>query len=339
MTDTNRRVIFARRPEGWVTPDCFRVEDAPIPELADGDVLTRNIVMSVDPYMRGRMSDRKSYAAGFELGKVMNAGAVGEVIASKNDNIPVGTVVNGRLGWETHTLVEGGAGLVPVDARAAPLSYYLGILGMPGFTGYYGLLKIGEPKPGETVYVSAASGAVGQVVGQVAKIKGCRVIGSAGDDEKCAWAMEACGYDVCFNYRKVDSYTEALREHCPDGIDIYFENVGGAMLDAVLANINPYARIALCGMISQYNLTQPEGINNLQSLLINRAMIRGFIISEHFDGLPGFIADMTGWMRDGKLKYRETIAEGIDNAPAAFIGMLKGENFGKQIVRLGPDPA
>ena len=339
MTDTNRRVIFARRPEGWVTPDCFRIEDAPIPELADGDVLTRNIVMSVDPYMRGRMSDRKSYAAGFELGKVMNAGAVGEVIASKNDNVPVGTVVNGMLGWETHSLVKGGAGLMPVDAKAAPLSYYLGILGMPGFTGYYGLLKIGEPKPGETVYVSAASGAVGQVVGQVAKIKGCRVVGSAGSDEKCAWAMEACGYDVCFNYKKADSYAEALREHCPDGIDIYFENVGGAMLDAVLANINPYARIALCGMISQYNLTQPEGINNLQSLLINRAMIRGFIISEHFDGLPGFIADMTGWMRDGKLKYRETIAEGIDNAPAAFIGMLKGENFGKQIVRLGPDPA
>ncbi len=338
MTDTNRRVIFAKRPEGWVTPDCFRIEDAPLPELAEGDVLTRNIVMSVDPYMRGRMSDRKSYAAGFELGKVMNAGAVGEVIASRNDNVPVGTVVNGMLGWETHTLVKGGEGLLPVDAAAAPLSHYLGILGMPGYTGYYGLLKIGEPKPGETVYVSAASGAVGQVVGQVAKIKGCRVVGSAGDDEKCAWAMEACGYDACFNYRKADSLEAALREHCPDGIDVYFENVGGAMLDAVLANINPYARIALCGMISQYNLVKPEGIHNAQSLLINRAMIRGFIISEHFDGRPEFIADMTGWMKEGRLKYRETIAEGIDNAPAAFIGMLKGENFGKQIVRLGPDP-
>lgn len=339
MTDTNRRVIFAKRPEGWVTPDCFRIEDAPLPELAEGDVLTRNIVMSVDPYMRGRMSDRKSYAAGFELGKVMNAGAVGEVIASRNENVPVGTVVNGMLGWETHTLVKGGEGLLPVDAAAAPLSHYLGILGMPGYTGYYGLLKIGEPKPGETVYVSAASGAVGQVVGQVAKIKGCRVVGSAGSDEKCAWAMEACGYDACFNYRKADSLEAALREHCPDGIDVYFENVGGAMLDAVLANINPYARIALCGMISQYNLVKPEGIHNAQSLLINRAMIRGFIISEHFDGRPEFIADMTGWMKEGRLKYRETIAEGIDNAPAAFIGMLKGENFGKQIVRLGPDPA
>lgn len=339
MTDTNRRVIFAKRPEGWVTPDCFRVEDAPIPELADGDVLTRNIVMSVDPYMRGRMSDRKSYAAGFALGETMNAGAVGEVIASKNAKVPVGTVVNGMLGWETHTLVKGGAGLMPVDAKAAPLSYYLGILGMPGFTGYYGLLNIGEPKPGETVYVSAASGAVGQVVGQIARIKGCRVVGSAGDDEKCAWAMESCGYDVCFNYKKVDSYAKALREHCPDGIDVYFENVGGEMLDAVLANINPYARIALCGMISQYNLTQPEGITNIQSLLINRAMIRGFIISEHFDGLPAFIADMTGWMKEGKLKYRETFAEGIDSAPAAFIGMLKGENFGKQIIRIGADPA
>ena len=223
--------------------------------------------------------------------------------------------------------------------KAAPLAYYISVLGMPGFTGWYGLTKIGEPKAGETVYVSAASGAVGQVVGQVAKLKGAKVVGSAGSDEKCAYAVESCGYDSCFNYHTSDNFTTTLREHCPDGIDIYFENVGGAMLDAVLASLNQFSRIALCGLISQYNLTKPEGIHNIAGLLINKVKLQGFIISDHYDIYPEFVQEVGGWLKSGKMTYRLSVADGIDAAPGAFIGMLKGENFGKQIVRLGPDPA
>lgn len=339
MTETNRRVIFAKRPKGWVSEDCFAVEDAPIPELEDGDVLVRNIYMSVDPYMRGRMSDDKSYTAGFELGKVMQCGAVGEVIESRSTKFEKGAIVTGMLNWETHTLVKGSAGLMPIDPTLAPLPYFLGVLGMPGFTAWYGLLKIGEPKEGDTVFVSAASGAVGQVVGQIAKIKGCRVVGSAGDDAKCDWCVKDCGFDACFNYKTVDSLEGALKEHCPDGIDIYFENVGGKMLDAVLTRLNPFSRIALCGLISQYNLTEPEGIFNIRSLLVNKVKLQGFIISDHFDLQPQFITEVAGWLKEGKMKYRVDVAEGIDSAPQAFIGMLKGENFGKQVVRVGEDPS
>ncbi|WP_416896456.1 MAG: NADP-dependent oxidoreductase [Minwuia sp.] len=338
MTNTTRQVIFAKRPRGWVSDDCFEIRDVAIPELADGDVLVRNIYMSVDPYMRGRMNDAKSYAAGFELGKVMQCGAIGEVVKSRNDKIPEGTVVTGMLNWETYTLVKGGDGLMPVDPKAAPLPYYISVLGMPGFTAWYGLLKIGEPKAGETVYVSAASGAVGQVVGQIAKIRGATVIGSAGSDDKCAYVTEKCGYDACFNYKTVDSYAKALHEHCPKGIDVYFENVGGKMLDAVLTVLNQHSRIALCGLISQYNLTEPEGIKYVQSLLINKVRLQGFIISDHYDLFPEFVNDVAGWLKSGQMTYRLSVAEGIDNAPGAFIGMLKGENFGKQVVKLGDDP-
>lgn len=338
MTITNRRVIFEKRPEGWVNEDCFRVEDAPAPELGDGDVLVRNIYMSVDPYMRGRMNDDKSYTAGFALGKVMQCGAVGEIVESRNPKFETGQIVTGMLNWETHTVVPGGAGIVRIDPTLAPLPYFLGILGMPGFTAWYGLLKIGEPKAGETVYVSAASGAVGQVVGQIAKLRGCRVVGSAGDDAKCRWCVEGCGFDACFNYKTVDSLEDALKQHCPDGIDIYFENVGGRMLDAVLTRLNPFSRIALCGMISQYNLKQPEGIHNVRSLLVNKVKLQGFIISDHFGLQPEFMRDVGGWLKEGKLTYRVDVAEGVDSAPRAFIGMLKGENFGKQVVKLGDDP-
>lgn len=338
MSDTTRQVIFAKRPEGWVDQSTFEIRDTPVAELQDGDILVRNIYMSVDPYMRGRMNDAKSYAAGFELGEVMQCGAIGEVVKSRNSGIPEGTVVTGMLNWETHTLVKGGVGMMPVDPKAAPLAYYISVLGMPGFTGWYGLTKIGEPKEGETVYVSAASGAVGQVVGQVAKLKGARVIGSAGSDEKCEFVVDQCGYDACFNYKSVDSYAKAIHQHCPDGIDIYFENVGGAMLDAVLTALNQRARIALCGLISQYNLTKPEGIHNIASLLINKVKLQGFIISDHYDVYPEFVQEVGGWLKSGKMNYRIDVAEGIDSAPSAFIGMLKGENFGKQVVKLSDDP-
>jgi NADPH-dependent curcumin reductase CurA len=226
---------------------------------------------------------------------------------------------------------------MPIPAGKVPLSWYLGVLGMPGMTAYVGLLDIGKPKAGETVYVSAAAGAVGQIVGQLARMQGCRVVGSAGSDDKVAWLTREAGYDAAFNYKTSGPLGAALGEHCPKGIDVYFENVGGAMLDAVLTRMNVRGRIAACGMISQYNLEQPEGVHNLMAVVGNRLTIQGFIVSDHFDRLPQFIQQMTGWLADGKVVYREDVAEGIENAPAAFIGMLKGENFGKQVVKIA-DP-
>lgn len=334
MSDTSRRVIFNKHPVGWVTEDCFRFDEAPIPELGEGDVLVENQYLSLDPYMRGRMDQRKSYVEGFKVGEVMQCGAVGRVLKSNNPKIAEGILVSGMMNWETHTVVKGGLGLIPVPPLDVPPSYHIGALGMPGLTAWYGTTKICDPKEGETIYVSAASGAVGQLVGQIAKIRGARVVGSAGSDEKCAWAVEQCGYDACFNYKTVDSFGKAIHEHCPDGIDAIFENVGGEMLDAALANLNAHARIALCGMIAQYNLTETLPIKNLASLLINRSKIEGFIISEHFNLIPEFAQEVGTWFAQGKINYRESVAKGLDSAPAAFIGMLKGENFGKQIVDL-----
>ncbi len=335
----NTQVIFKSRPVGWVGEEHFEIREVPVPEPGDGDVLVRNIYLSVDPYMRGRMRAGKSYAPGFELGQVLVGSAVGQVDKSNNPQYSTGDFVTGMLGWEHFTLVAGGAGLRPVDPGLAPLSHYLGVLGMPGMTAYVGLLDIGEPREGETVVVSAASGAVGQIVGQIAKLKGCRVIGSAGSDDKVAFITEELGFDSGFNYKTAASLGEALDGHCGGGIDVYFDNVGGAMLDAVLARINVGARLVECGMISQYNLVEPEGVANLMMLVGNRARMQGFIVSDHFDRLPGFIAEMAGWLRDGSVKYREDIVEGVENAPAAFIRMLRGENFGKQVVQLGDDPS
>ena len=340
MAQTNTQVIFKSRPEGWVSEDNFDIRQSEVPALEDGDVLVRNIYMSVDPYMRGRMMDRQSYVPGFQIGEVLSGGAVGQVEQSKNPQFSEGDFVTSmNLGWEQFTRVPGGAMLMPVDPSMAPLSYYLGVLGMPGMTAYVGLLDIGEPKEGETVLVSAASGAVGQIVGQIAKIKGCHVVGSAGADDKVAFITDALGFDSGFNYKTVESLGKALGEHCPKGIDVFFDNVGGAMLDAVLARINVRARLVECGMISQYNLTKPEGIHNLIAMVGNRAKMQGFIVSDHFDRLPAFIAEMSGWLRDGTVKYREDIMMGVENAPAAFVRMLKGENFGKQVVQIGDDPA
>lgn len=336
MTRSNTQVLFKARPTGWVDESHFEIVTGEAGAPEDGEVLVKNLYMSVDPYMRGRMREGRSYAAGFELGKVMQAGVVGQVIESRNPDVPEGTYVNGMLNWEEYTVAKG-SHLRKVDPDLAPLSYYLGILGMPGMTAWYGLLHIGKPKKGETVYVSAASGAVGQVVGQIAKVKGARVVGSVGDDAKLAYILDEIGFDAGFNYKTVESYGAGLRETCPDGIDVYFENVGGKMLDAVLARVNPFARIVACGMISQYNLEKPEGVHNLVNIVGNRVLMQGFIVSDHFDMMPQFEKEMAGWLKDGKLKYRETFTRGIENAPQAFIGMLKGENMGKAVVQIAEE--
>ena len=337
MARTNKQVLLKSRPQGWVTPENFEIAEAPAPAPGDGDVLVRGLYMSVDPYMRGRMMDRKSYVPPFQIGEPLKAGVVGQVVESKNPNLKPGQIVSGMLDWAEYTLVKGGTGLMPIPQSNVPLSYFLGVLGMPGMTAYVGLLDIGKPKQGETVYVSAAAGAVGQIVGQIAKMKGCRVVGSAGDDEMVGWLTKEAGYDAAFNYKTVGSLDKALAEHCPKGIDVYFENVGGAMLDAVLVKMNVRGRIVACGMISQYNLEKPEGVHNLMMVVGNRLTIQGFIVSDHFDRLPTFIQEMSGWLAEGKIKYREDVADGIAAAPAAFIGMLKGENKGKQVVKIA-DP-
>lgn len=340
MAETNTQVIFKSRPEGWVTEDNFEIRQGTVPEPGDGDVLVRNIVMSVDPYMRGRMMDRKSYVPGFQIGEPLAGGAVGQVVASNNPRFSEGDfVVSMNLGWENYTCVADGAMLMPVDPALGPLSYYLGVLGMPGMTAYVGLLDIGQPKQGETVLVSAAAGAVGQIVGQLARMKGCRAVGSAGRDDKVAYLTDELGFDAGFNYKSHDDPRTALDEFCPDGIDVYFDNVGGAMLDAVLTRINPRARLIECGMISQYNLVEPEGIHNLIALVGQRARMEGFIVSDHFDRMPAFLAEMSGWLEDGTVKYREDVMQGVESAPAAFIRMLKGENFGKQVVQITDDPS
>lgn len=333
MARDNTAVLLKSRPTGWVTEDNFEIVTRPAGEPGEGEALVRNLYMSVDPYMRGRMRAGKSYAAPWEVGAVCQAGMVGQVVASNASNVAEGDYVSGMLGWEQYSVAPA-KGLMKVNPDAAPLSYYLGIMGMPGMTAWVGLLDIGEPKEGETVYVSAASGAVGQVVGQIAKLKGCRVVGSAGEDDKVAYIRDELGFDAAFNYKTVGSLTGALRESCPDGIDVYFENVGGAMLDAVLANINPFGRIVACGMISQYNLEQAEGVKNLMVIVGNRVKFQGFIVSDHFAKMPEFIREMGGWLAEGKVKYRESVTKGIENAPKAFIGMLKGENFGKAVVEI-----
>ena len=325
-----REVHLAARPRGVPQLTDFRVVDVDLPDPADGEVLIENAFVSVDPYMRGRMNDTKSYVPPFQIGEPLTGGAVGQVISSRNDQWPEGTWVVHNLGWRELALSDG-AGLLPFDPSLAPVSTALGVLGMPGLTAYVGLLDVGRPKEGETVFVSGAAGAVGSAVGQIAKLKGCRVIGSAGSAEKIAWLREL-GFDEVFDYRET-SAREALR----DGIDVYFDNVGGETLEAALSALRPRGRVVACGAISQYNATElPPGPRNLFLVVTKRLRIEGFIVSDHFDRLPAFLAEAGPWVRDGSLRYRETIVEGIENAPAAFIGLLAGENVGKMLVRVGP---
>ena len=335
MSKTYQRIVLASRPQGAVTPDNFRLETVEIPELQDGQVLVRNHFLSLDPYMRGRMNDSKSYAQPQPLDEVMIGGTVGVVEASKNPSFAVGDNVVGMFGWQ-EVGVSDGRGIQKVDTRHIPLSAYLGSVGMPGVTAWYGLNKIMLPKPGQTVAVSAASGAVGSVVGQLAKLKGCRVVGFAGGKDKCDYVVNELGFDARIDYKAAKDPKELykmLKEATPDGIDSYFENVGGAILDAVLSRMNAFGRIAMCGMIAGYD-GQPLPLQNPQLILVSRLTIEGFIVSEHMDVWPEALRELGGFVAQGKLKFRESVAQGLASAPEAFMGLLKGKNFGKQLVKL-----
>ena len=332
MTRLNQRIVLASRPRGEISADNFRLEDAPVPPLAEGELLVKNLWLSLDPYMRGRMDDGKSYAQPQALDKVMEGGTAGEVVESRHPDFKPGDAVVGRLGWQSWA-VSNGTGLSKVDASRVPLSAYLGCVGMPGVTAWYGLKQIIAPKAGETVVVSAASGAVGSVVGQLAKAMGCRVVGVAGGPEKCKAVVEEFGFDACIDHRG-GHLRQALAEATPNGIDGYFENTGGEILDLVLARINAFGRIAVCGLIAGYD-GQPIPVNNIRAILVSRLKVQGFIISEHPQFWPPALAELGEMVASGRLRYRETVAQGLAAAPEALKGLLKGRNFGKQLVKLG----
>ncbi|KVN51142.1 hypothetical protein WM03_06810 [Burkholderia ubonensis] len=337
----NRRIVLNSRPAGAPTPDNFRTETGAVPTPGPGQVLLRTIWLSLDPYMRGRMNDAPSYAPPVALGDVMVGGTVSQVVASNLPAYRAGDLVVDMGGWQDYALSDG-AGLFPLGRDFAHPSYALGVLGMPGFTAYHGLLKIGEPKAGETVVVAAASGAVGAVVGQIAKLKGCRVVGIAGGADKCAYVTGTLGFDACIDHRDAD-FARKLADACPGGIDVYFENVGGAVFDAVLPLLNIGARVPVCGLIAHYNDTAlPAGPDRLPlltyALLAKRIRMQGFIILDHFaEGYAAFLKDMGEWVAAGKVKAREDIVDGLPAAPETLIGLLAGKNFGKVVVRVGPD--
>ncbi len=330
-TTTYQRIVLASRPKGEVQPDNFRLETVPVPEIKDGEVLIRNHFMSLDPYMRGRMEESKSYAVPQAIGETMIGGTVGEIVASKHPQFAVGDKVVGMLGW-AEMGVSDGIMLRKVDTTHIPLSAYLGSVGMPGMTAWYGLTQIIHPKKGETVVVSAASGAVGSVVGQLAKQMGCRVVGIAGGAEKCAYVVNELGFDACVDY-KAGNLEADLAAATPDGIDGVFENVGGEVFDASLARMNQFGRVALCGMIAGYN-GEAISIRNARVFLTMRVTLRGFIVSEHIEMWPQGLKELGTLVATGKLKFRESIAPDLAAAPEAFIGLLKGKNFGKQLVKL-----
>ena len=331
MSETNRQILLASRPTGWVEESNFKLAEAPVPAIADGQVLVRNHWLSLDPYMRGRMNDAKSYAAPVKLGEVMIGGTAGEVVASKNPKFAVGDKVVGYLGWQLYG-VSDGTMLMKVDDRHIPLSAYLGPVGMPGVTAWYGLMDLCQPKAGETVVVTAASGAVGSVVGQLAKMKGCRAVGIAGGTEKCRYVVGELGFDACIDYKAGKLWPD-IKAATPDGIDCLFENVGGEIFDTLLGRMNAFSRIAVCGLIAQYN-SEPYPMKNIGSVLINRIKMQGFIVSEHMERWPVALQELGQGVATGKIKYRETVAQGLENAPKAFIGLLKGANLGKQLVKL-----
>ncbi|MEI7444079.1 MAG: NADP-dependent oxidoreductase [Burkholderiales bacterium] len=328
---TYRRIVLAARPDGAVRPEHFRLETVEAPTVPEGHLLVRNRFLSLDPYMRGAMNDRKSYRKPQAIGETMVGGTVGEVVESRHPKFAKGDVVVGGFGWQEIGLSDG-TGLRKVDTSRVPMQAYLGVAGMPGVTAWVGLNRIIEPKAGETVVVSAASGAVGSVVGQLAKAKGCRVVGVAGGADKCRLVVEGFGFDACVDY-KAGRLEADLAAATPAGIDGYFENVGGAVLDAVLGRMNAFGRIAVCGLIAGYN-DEPIPVHRFNAVLISRLKIQGFIVSEVPDAWPPALAELAAKVGDGSLKYRETIARGLDAAPAAFIGLLRGENLGKQLVSL-----
>jgi len=334
MTDAVQ-IVLAKRPAGDVTADCFREEKVTLPTLADGQILVRQLFLSLDPYMRPRMTELRSYVPPFNLDQPLTGGSVGEVVDSRNPKFAKGDLVMGLLNWATHT-VHDGKGLRKLDAGGVPLSAYLGVLGMPSFTAWYGIRHICKPKAGETVFVSAATGAVGQVAGQLAKLAGARVIGCAGDEDKCVWAVREAGYDACFNHRTERDYGAVLDKLCPKGIDADFENVGGKLFHAVFERLNNFGRVAFCGAISEYQDTDPmAGPPKMFSIVQKRLTLQGFIVSDHVALMGEFVNEVGSLLRDGKLKSRETMVDGLSKAPEAFIGLLKGQNFGKLVVNVG----
>jgi NADPH-dependent curcumin reductase CurA len=334
MTDTIQ-IVLAKRPVGDVTPDCFREQKASLPALTDGQVLIRQRFLSLDPYMRPRMTETRSYTPPFELDKPLTGGSVGEVVESRNPAFARGDTVMGLLNWATYTVHDGKA-LRKLDPAGVPLSAFLGVLGMPSFTAWYGIRHICKPKAGETVFVSAATGAVGQVAGQLAKLSGARAVGCAGEDDKCVWAVREAGYDACFNHRTERDYGAVLDKLCPKGIDADFENVGGRIFHAVFERMNTFGRIAFCGAISEYQNKEPmAGPPKMFSIVQKKLLIQGFIISDHANLMGEFVSEVGGLLKAGKLKSRETVVDGLTKAPQAFMGLLKGENFGKLVVKVG----
>jgi len=329
--EKNQRIVLASRPAAWVEESNFRFEESDIPQPGDNQVLVKNHWLSLDPYMRGRMSDVKSYATPVQIGEVMVGGCAGEVVRSNHPKFAPGDKVVGALGWQLYGVADGNL-LQKVDASMIPLSAYLGPVGMPGVTAWVGLNDICAPKEGETVVVTAASGAVGSVVGQLAKLKGARAVGIAGGAEKCRYVVEELGFDACIDY-KAGNLRGDLKSATPKGIDCLFENVGGEIFDTLLGRMNPFARIAVCGLIAQYN-SAPYPMQNIGSVLINRIKMQGFIVSDDMSRWPPALKELGGLVATGKLKYRETVADGLASAPAAFISLLKGGNFGKQLVKL-----
>ena len=329
---TNRQILLKSRPQGAPSLDNFELTETPIPEPGDGELLMRTRYLSLDPYMRGRMSPAKSYAKPAAVGAPMVGGTVGEVVKSRHPGYAAGDIVLGYGGWQDYAL-SSGTGLRKLDPAAAPVSTALGILGMPGMTAYVGLLEIGQPKPGETVVVAAASGAVGSVVGQIAKIKGCRAVGIAGGAEKCRFVAGELAFDACIDHRAAD-FVQKLEAACPQGVDVYFENVGGAVQQTVWPLLNDFARVPVCGLIAQYNAATPMPGPDMFSVLRKRLMLRGFIVSDFAANQGDFLRDVGEWVRSDRLKYREDVVDGLEQAPAAFLGLLQGKNFGKLLVRV-----
>jgi NADPH-dependent curcumin reductase CurA len=337
----NRQVLLAARPRGEPTPDDFRLVETELPGPGPDQMLLHTIYLSLDPYMRGRMNAGPSYAPPVEIGGVMEGGTVCAVVQSNLPQFRTGDLVLARTGWQEYALSDGRE-VRKIDPALGPISYALGVLGMPGMTAYTGLLNIGKPQPGETLVVAAASGAVGSVVGQIAKIKGCRVVGIAGGERKCRHVQEELGFDACLDHRQPD-LAGRLKAACPRGIDVYFENVGGPVFDAVLPLLNDFARVPVCGLIAHYNATElPAGPNRLplvmRNILVKRLTFRGFIVWDFASQYSDFLSDVSGWLREGRMKYREDITDGLENAPRELIGLLKGENFGKKLIRVSPDP-
>ena len=336
MSEICRTLTLAARPVGFPKESDFALIEQPTPEPADGQLLIKTHYVSVDPYMRGRMNAQRSYAAPFEIGKPIYGGGVGEVIESNNDRFAVGGFVQGMWGWQDYALSDG-SDLNPIDPDLAPIQTFLSVLGLTGLTAYFGFLEICKPEPGDAVFISGAAGAVGQIVGQIAKIKGCSpVVGSCGSDEKVEFLLNDCGYDAAFNYKTDSDYAAKIPELFPDGVDCYFDNVGGELTDAVFANLAQFARVSICGMISQYNLEKPAmgPRSSYMALLVKQASAQGFLFPQFGAQLPEGVQQMAQWLDEGKIAYREDIMDGLENTPKAFIRMLNGENKGKQLVRV-----